>query len=661
MPKLVQKSGYIKGGGGAGYMKYIATREGVEKLHGRGKPTTSQKHLIADLLRDFPDTRELFEYEDYCGNPCVSTASAFIAMALDTNAHTMKGGDVYMRYISTRPRVEKRGDHGLFGRERVVDLNATMEEVREHTGNEWTLIFSLRREDAARLGYDRADRWRSLFLRHQGELAEAMQIPHDQLRWYAAFHDEGHHPHVHMMVWSTDPKTGYLSKSGIKAIRSEITNDIFQGELHTLYQKKDLSYKEVASVAREAMGKLIYQMEHSLCDSPSIGEKMEELSKMLETVTGKKVYGYLNKSVKEKVDSVVDELAQLPQVAECYDRWNALRDELESYYKSKPREHLPLSQQKEFRSIKNMVIREAENIRQGVVTFEDEGLEISKEDEPDEIPDEEQMEFPTSESKMQTVYQMAVQYQAAKAILMDDNQPDELKGEAVRVLERLWDGGYTVAAHQLGKVWRDGLYDTKDLLKAERWFRLSAEAGNDYSQYALGKLLQGEGRIPEAITWYEKAAAQRNQYAHYRLGKLYLTGKDVPKDVTVALEHLTASAEARNQYAQYTLGKLYLMGRDVPQDRELAVKYLSASAEQGNQYAQFFLDRLDQYRNPSILLSATKLLYHMSRIFQDNSVPPTNPAGMRMDSKRRRKLMEKRLSMGHKLDDHENQMQTQRM
>lgn len=656
MPKLVQKCGYIKGGGASGYMKYIATREGVEKLHGRGAPTENQQRLIAALLRDFPDASELFEYEDYRTNPCVSTASAFIAMALDTNAHSMREGDGYMRYISTRPRVEKRGDHGLFGQERDVSLDAAMAEVRNHTGNEWTIIFSLRREDATRLGYDRADQWRSLLLRHQGEIADAMKIQPDQLRWYAAFHDEGHHPHVHVMIWFAAPKQGYLTRTGIKEIRSRITNDIFQGELQTLYQKKDISYKEVTGSAQNAMAELLRKMENSICDSLSIAQKMERLSQTLAEVTGKKVYGYLSKPIKEQVDVIVDELAQLPQVAEYYDQWNSLRDELEGYYKVKPRQHLPLSQQKEFRPIKNMVIREAENIRQGVVTFEDMELESSREDEADEEP----VEDATPGSRSKTIYEMASRYRVAKAILMDETQPDEIKRKAVRELDQLWSEGYTVAAHQLGKVWRDGLCDPKDYDKAERWFRLSAEAGNDYSRYALGKLLQSEGRMEEAVGWYEKAAAQGNQYAEYRLGKLFLSGESMRKDVDRAVEYLTASAKAGNQYAQYTLGKLYLQGRDVKQNRELAKEYLTASAAQGNRFAQFFLDRFDQYRDPSVLLCTTKLLYHLSRVFRDNSVPPTNPEGIRIDSKRRKKLMEKRLAMGHKPDDHEDRMQMSR-
>lgn len=650
MPKLVQKCGYIKSDSGAGYMKYIATREGVEKLHGRGKPTEAQRCLIQKLLRDFPDSAELFEYEDYRVSPTISTASAFITMAVDSNAHSMKESDGYMQYIATRPRVEKRGDHGLFGSASNVNLQKAMQELENHTGNVWTIILSLRREDAARLGYDLAANWRAVLMRQQVEIANAMRILPKQLRWYAAFHDEGHHPHVHVMVWSDDPKQGYLTADGIRAIRSKLTNDIFQDELHTLYEKKDVSYKELTMAARRAMAELVRQMESSICASPVIEQKLAALAESLKTVTGKKVYGYLKKPVKEQVNAIVDELAKLPEVSEFYEEWNRLRDELESYYKAKPRERLPLSQQKEFRAIKNMVIQEAETIRLSTVTFEDANME----DEPEELDDPEAFtEAPYA------IYDMAKAYRAAKELLYWQDASTEEKQEAVYTLEKLWDQGFSVAAHQLGKCWRDGLGVLPNQENAELWFRRSADAGNDFSQYALGKLLQEQHRIPEAVTWYEEAAKQDNQYACYRLGKLYLQGEDVPKDPTLALNYLLRSAWKGNQYAQYTLGKLYLMGEDDEKDVESAKQWFTAAAKQGNSYARFFLERITQSSDmdPNVLLSVTRLLHQVSNICRQNTVPPANPEGPRIESKRRKKLLQKRLAMGHKIDDHEESLQ----
>lgn len=642
MMRLMQKCGYIQNGDAAGYLQYIATRERVELLDGNGPVSPKQEKLISRLLHDFSDSKELFEYEEYLASPTFGSASAFISAALDANAHLFQEGDVYMKYIATRPRVERTGEHGLFGREDSIALDRAMDEVAGHKGNVWTLIWSLRRGDAQQLGYDKAASWRQLIRSRQVEIAKAMKIPPDQLRWYAAFHDEGHHPHVHVMVWSADPKQGYLTRNGIKAMRSTMTNAIFQDELYTLYQQKDVSYKEVTAAARQKMAALVERMNSGIYDSPSIAEKMIALSKSLESVSGRKVYGYLPKPIKAQVDTIVDELAQLPEVAEYYVTWNQLRDELEGFYKEKPRAHLTLSHQKEFKAIKNAVIQETEKLQLETLSFEDKDMD-----------DEPEVEPPASIlSATRRVFQMAQEYRIAKAILVDGERTQDEKERAVSELEQLFAEGFTVAAHQLGKVWRDGLCGPPDEVKAEEWFRRSAEAGNDYSQYALGKLFQGQGRIPEALEWYGKADMQGNQYARYRLGKLYLLGDGVPKDVPAAILYLEDSAAQGNQYAQYTLGKLFLQGQEVEQDKEAAKKWLTLSAEQGNPYAQFFLDRFDQYRDPSIALCVTRLLHHASKIFQETPLP-ANPKGIRIDSKRRKALLAKRLAMGHRLEDHE--------
>ena len=585
MKGLIQKSGYIKPGSGGGhYAEYIATRDGVELM----EPTA---------------------------------------------------GSGYLEYIAERPR-----SHGLFSADGAADLEQTMEEINAHAGPVWTFIYSLKREDAARLGYENGENWRRLLLAHQTELAAAMKIPPSSFRWCAAFHDEKHHPHIHMMAWSADPKQGYLTEKGIEQMRSQLSNDIFRGELLSLYQEKDHPYKEVRDAAMEAMGRLIREMKSGLCDSPVIAGQMETLAEMLAEVKGKKMYGYLKKPVKTQVDTIVDELARLPEVAECYEQWNQLRDELERYYKDTPREHKPLSQQQEFKAIKNMVIREAEELRLGVLTFEDTAMK----DEVDE--DQEEVYYAWSSR-----WEMAEAYQIAKEILSVYENSEEEKAEQVRLLEQLWDAGFTVAAHLLGKCWRDGMGVLPDDEQAELWFRRAAQAGHDFSQYALGKLLQSQKRMEEALSWYEKAAAQGNSYAAYRLGKMYLEGTDVPKNIAKAVEYLSDAAQEGNQYAQYTLGKLYLTGEDVARDREQAYRWFWESASQGNEYAQFFLDHFNDNHSPNVLLSATKLLHHMGRIFQDNSIPPCPPGSQRADRKLRQKIRQKRNAMGHKPDDHEEE------
>ena len=649
MAKLVQKSGYIKSGKASGYMRYIATREGVEKLAGNGAVTKGQRELIQKLLTDFPDAVELFEYEDYCKTPTLGTASAFISMALDANFHEMDSESGYMQYIATRPRVQKRGGHGLFSSATAVDLTSAMSELEAHEGNVWTIIYSMRREDAVRLEYDNADAWRTLLMENAPTLAKSMKISLDNFHWYAAFHDEGHHPHIHMMVWSDDPKEGFLTKNGIAAMRSKLTKAIFRDEMQQIYERKDVAYSDLVEAAQNAMREMISRMQHQICDSPIIEDNMRQLVQALEATTGKKQYGYLKKPLKQLVDTIVDALAELPEVSECYEVWNQIHEELnECYGHSTPWERLPLSQRKEFRKIKNDIIREAENIRLGLPTFEDERMQ-----------DEPEPESQKEEHQSYSVYEQAQRYRAAKAVLQDIYALDAEHADAVKALEQLWEEGYTVAAHQLGKFYRDDLSTLRDHEKAEQWFRHSAEAGNDFSEYALGKLLLTQKRTVEAMEWLGKAADHGSQFARYRLGKIYLTGESVPKDVAKALAYLTASADQGNQFAQYTLGKLYLLGRDVPPDREQAREWLIRAAAQGNEYARFFLDHFDQFRDPSVMLAASKLLHHMSRIFQNNSIPPVNPAGIRIDSKRRRRLMEKRMAMGHKADDHEEQTQYQ--
>ena len=308
MSKLIQKAGFLNPKRAGRYMNYIATRDGVELL--------------------------------------------------DENADS-----IYMRYIATRPRAEKHGEHGLFGAEDAVDLEKTLGELKAHEGNVWTIIYSLRREDAARLGYDNAASWRALLRAKQADFAEAMQIPPLQLRWYAAFHDEGDHPHIHMMLWSDDPKYGFLRKDKLLHLQSVLTNMIYADELKEVYVQKDIAYKDVTEAARAAMRRIIDQLESVENPPESIQKKLLELALELRTVSGKKQYGYLKKPLKDKVDSIVDELEKLPEVAAYYAVWNDLRDTLEGYYKSKPRQHNPLSQQKEFRAIKNAIIQEAERLR----------------------------------------------------------------------------------------------------------------------------------------------------------------------------------------------------------------------------------------------------------------------------------------------------------
>ena len=236
----------------------------------------------------------------------------------------------------------------------------------------------------------------------------------------------------------------------------------------------------------------------------------------------------------------------------------------------------------------------------------------------------------------------------------DPDISNEDKRSVIKMLERDWEDSSSASiAYRLGRIWRDGLGVIPDDEKAEVWFHRAAGGGHCDAQYELAKLLQKQGRIGEAIPWYEQAAENGNPFAGYRLGKLYLQSPQVEKDTDRAVEYLTNAAEQDCAQAQYILGKLYLLGWDVEQDCAIAEYWLTQAAGQGHAYAQFFLNHIEQDRDPSALLCATRLLCSMAQIIRDT--PPPAPLGIHIDRKRFQQLMEKKIAMGHKPDDHEEQ------
>ena len=640
MARLILKSPYIKSTGGAsGYLRYIATRERVEIIPDDRPPTRKQEQLIAKLVKDFPDSKTLYEYEDYLAKPTKVNASAFITLALESNWDSIHESEQYMKYIATRPRAERIGSHGLFGDGDAVSLDKAMDELESYTGNVWTHIISLKRKDAARLGYDNAAAWRSLIRSHRNDIAAAMKIPPSDFRWYAAFHDEGEHPHIHMMAWSAKPGQAYLSKEGIRQIKSKLTNDIFRNEMLHLYDQKSESQDELVRQARKSLIELAQAMRQRLCNHPDAERLMLELAAQLDTVKGKKSYGYLPKRLKNLVNEIVDEMERLPIVSDCYQRWLEVQGKVDGYYHDNPQEHIPLSQQKEFTQIKNAIIREAERLRLDEVTFEEQDL--GEHDEPEEFQNE------------------SYDYWTLRDVIRDESQTLDERSYAVDEMERLAEGGDMYAQYLMGKLWRDGPLLMPDGVNARYWFERAAEQGHLVAQYALAKLCLSDDlevrNVRQGMNWLYTAATNGSPYAMYRLAKECLKGENIERDATSAAEWFTESAERGNQYAQYILGKLYLAGKEVPHDEERAVYWLTQSADQDNPYAQFLLDHLEENRPPSVMLAVTRLLHHMGRIFRDNSVPKSRSGGIQIDRKRLKKLQEKRIALGHKPDDHEEQ------
>lgn len=927
MPRIIFKCGYIKNDPEhvKNLVGYIGTREGVEKLplYRKNQPATpKQTERINYILRRFPDSKSLFEYEDYKNKPTIENASAFLTAAIDHNLDQLSHQEVYVNYIATRPRVEKLSSHGLFTDEdQPLVLSHAAETVAKHTGNIWTPIISMRREDAARLGYDNASAWIALIRQQRNIFAEQMKIAPENLRWYAAFHNESHHPHCHMIIYSVNPREGYVTKQAIEKMRSGLAREIFQQDLLQIYSEQTIRRNALTEESRNILRELLNRMQTENCDNPVIGEYMSRLAERLKQTTKRKKYGYLPVSLKELVNQIVDELAKDERVAAAYAYWYEMRNEVLHTYKDKLPEPLPLSEQKEFKHIKNVVIDEAVNLGNMNFTFEgDENAEppfqeesfageIQEEpaaiwepvllaedyddsfsDSPDRSyqagarepesgkpyiawnnrykkactylygsditePDLEQALFLLQEEamagnalamhdmgrmytdglgvvidgeaafewyhkalsafmyieaekenryieyrigKMHAVglgtvqdYEKAVgwfdtavsknhkyaqyslaglyyrgqgveqdlqksfdlyfqaaaqhvpyasnelakmyrdgigternaenselyfeeafygfknleeqshddklqyrlgqmlytgtgteknieaaigyfeksarlgnvhaQYMLGKLYLDENNGHTNIE-LAIEWLTKASEGGNDLAQYALGKLFRDGSHVEKDTQKAISLFTLSAEQDNSYAAYALGKLyLDGEDvpmDIFKAVNLFRKAAEQNNSFAQYQLGKLYLLGESVHKNVEDAVKWLNASAGQGNQYAQYALGKLYLLGKEVPCDREAAIQWLTRSAEQGNIYAQFFLDHLDSFRAPSLFLSATRLLHHLSQLFREEERKLPGGPGMLVESKLRRKIREKKIAQGHARNDHEQRPTT---
>lgn len=369
MAKLITKFKYLKSGGRnhvGGYVRYIATREGVDKIDDTFKlepATKKQQKLIDKLLRDFPDSQVMLEYEDYCSEPTVGNASEFITRALEDNAYEVMESRTYADYIATRPRAERFGSHGLFTDDGVrVRLDAVSQELNSYEGNVWTVILSLRREDAERLGFSTGERWRDMLRTQTEAIAKNFKIPMEELKWYAAFHNESYHPHVHLMVYASETAKPYLTQKGVMKLRSSFAKDIFAQDLFCVYEKQTRHRDALRRRSREEIAEIVSKINNGAYDNPAFENKLLELADRLSRTGGKKQYGYLKADVKAIVNTIVSELASDQRIAALYDLWYEQWEEVIRTYTQELPERMPLVDNPEFKPIKNAVIQEAMNL-----------------------------------------------------------------------------------------------------------------------------------------------------------------------------------------------------------------------------------------------------------------------------------------------------------
>ncbi|WP_417717803.1 MobP3 family relaxase, partial [Ruminococcus sp.] len=585
------------------YTKYIATRETVEirsqKFVDRNaNATKNQEQLINDLINDFPESKRYLEYEDYEREPTIENAGELISTIVERNADVVGNRQNFVGYMAMRPGVEKRGSHGLFNeKNEPIILNQAANEIAEHKGNVWSHVVSLRREDAVRLGYDNSDAWRELVKRHISDIAKAQNIPLCNLKWYAAYHDTTHHPHIHLLVYSTNPKQGFLTKAGIDKIRSAFANDIFHDDLQSIYQEQTVSRDELKAVSKNEFESIVNRIASNDHTDPQLGELIRKLYIQLQNVKGKKVYGYLPKEIKETVNKIFSELAKDENIRQLYDKWCSLERLKCKTYTQKEKELPSLTDNKVFQPVRNMIIRTVLNMKPFDVNTEIEGSEPNDEyidNTPqnvlplfDEAEPLEEKEIDESAAAIKYYIKWNDQYKkACKLIYGKDAKLNDFK-KAEQLLLSESQRGNVLADYDLGKLYStDKLGERNEETSIAKYTRalqgfLQIEPNSKklkpYVQYRIGKMfcygLGTEQDYEKAFEWFERSAKQKNKFAQFSLANLYYYGSGIEKDLSQAFLWYQKSSSQGQPYAAYSIAQMYRYGEYVTKDNDTAQRY----------------------------------------------------------------------------------------
>ena len=595
MSQLIVTSRYLKNGNQKNktkrrnYTKYIATRETVEirsqKFVDRNaNATKNQEQLINNLINDFPESKRYLEYEDYEREPTIENAGELISTIVERNADVVGNRQNFVGYMAMRPGVEKRGSHGLFNeKNEPIILNQAANEIAEHKGNVWSHVVSLRREDAVRLGFDNSDAWRELVKRHISDIAKAQNIPLCNLKWYAAYHDTTHHPHIHLLVYSTNPKQGFLTKAGIDEIRSAFANDIFHDDLQSIYQEQTVSRDELKAVSKNEFESIVNMIASNDRTDPQLEELIRKLYIQLQNVKGKKVYGYLPMEIKETVNKIFSELAKDENIQQLYDKWCSLERLKYKTYTQKEMELPELVDNKVFQPVRNMIIRTVLNMKPFDVNTEIENSE------------------PNDEYIDNTPQNMSPLFDDAEPL--EEKETDE-SAAAIKYYIK-WNDQYKKACKLIyGK-------DAKlnDFKKAEQLLLSESQRGNVLADYDLGKLYStdklGERNEETSIAKYTRAlqgflqiepnSKKLKPYVQYRIGKMFCYGLGTEQDYEKAFEWFERSAKQKNKFAQFSLANLYYYGSGIEKDLSQAFLWYQRSSSQGQPYAAYSIAQMYRY------------------------------------------------------------------
>ena len=705
MPKIIVASRYLKPaskGTRGNLVKYIATRETVEKYSPKKKDvpvTENQKQLIFELLKINSDGKKLPEYSNYLKNPSKGNASELLSELLEQSADMIADKEILVKYVAERPGVEKIGKHGLFSdSDDEIILSQAQKSIAEHQGNVWSHVISLTREDAERLGYVTPEMWRNLIMRHTDDIAKAQNIRLENLRWYAAFHNTSHHPHIHLLVYSTDIKEGFLTENGIEQIKSAFANDIFHNELYQVYKKQTDVRGKLRSEAENMMKNMLSELQNNNQFDPQIEQLVLKLQSQLKNSKGKKVYGYLQPNVKKTVDQIVAELAKNPVLKKMYDEWCALEQQKYETYTSAVQKFPPLEENKVFKPIKNAVIRAVLEMDFSVQELDS---EIFVEDSESNLGE--------AQSSSGIYIKWTEEYKSACDKLYKNH--DILK--AFELFQTEAEKGNVLALHDIGKMYRNGLLGEDNIPKADKYFQKAlqgfleldptAKRLRDYVQYQIGKMnalgYGTEQDYTKAYEWFKKSADAGNKFAQYSLGSLYFYGNGVVQNYEKAFEYYKLSADQDNAYAcyeaakmlrdgigveknseqaeiyfknayngflkiaaenpdekiLYRLGVMTFSGTGCDADRDLGIEYIKQSAELGNEYAQAFLENSTRYNLTATQNAVLSMLFSFGRLISDDYSRSLHGQKLRTEHKLKAAIRRKKQALGLKENPLENQ------
>ncbi len=644
MPKLIVTSRYLKSGSGKKkqlyhYVKYIATREGsvpIPNANETAPATKNQQELISSLLNDFPDSKELFEYEDYQKDPTVKNGSALISEILDRNMDRLTSRENYVGYLANRPGAVKFGSHGLFSQsDEPINLEKVAKEIANHGGNVWTHVVSLRRDNAQAMGYDNLKAWRELVKRQIPNIAKNQKIDMANLKWYAAFHDKKTNPHVHIIVYSDNEREGFLTNHGIEKIRSGFANDIYADELHNLYAQQTDLRNLMKKESEQLMQKLADNISQNDVDNAELIDLVAKLHEQLNSSKGKKVYGYLKADVKKTVDEIFIRLAENESIQKMYSLWCEMEQQKHDVYSSARVQFPKLADNKEFKSVKNMIIQTVLDMNSPVVDIEIEEPELTEKTDDDitDIPpqidefdnaiyfDNDDMaangfscsskispKEPDDSPKSKYYLKWSNAYKEACKLIYNKQSKLEDFQKAEQLLLNESGAGNVLAIHDLGKLYSTEKIGAKDEEKSFAYYNealqgfMEIELDSDfmfpyepkfdgqiikpvnmrsYVWYRIGKMhcygLGTEQDHAQSFEWFLKSDQEGNKFAQYSLANLYYYGNGVEKDLSQAFLWYQKSASQGQPYASYAAAQMYSKGEYVAENKETAQRYYKAA------------------------------------------------------------------------------------